>query len=174
MPLMARQAPKGARTSRRKQLRKSNCQSTGDGVRAQEGPGTVTGPASPPREGDAWERVPRLAGQSPANWSLPHEGERHKGADRRNPTRDPASLRGLKLDSGLHVPRPQDGRSRGSERYHPQEGDPLRVPHPLKDGDHGIGLDQIEGAKDSEVPVEGGPRTGHRLRIREELRAHFS
>jgi hypothetical protein len=28
MPLMARQVPKGARTSKKRQLRKSNCQST--------------------------------------------------------------------------------------------------------------------------------------------------
>ncbi len=102
------------RTSRRKQLRKSNCRSTGGGVRARGGPGTVTGPAVPPREEGAWERVPRLAGQSPANWSLPHGGERHKGADRRSPTKDPANLQGLKPDLGLHVPRPRDGRSRGS------------------------------------------------------------
>ena len=174
MPLTARQAPKEARTNRRKQLRRSNCQSTGDGVRAQEGPGTVTGPASPPREGDAWGRVPRLAGQSPANWSLPHGGECHEGTGRRSPTRDPASLQGLKPVSGLHVPRPRDGRSRGSEWYHLQEDDPLRAPHPLKDGGPGTGLDQFEGAKDRGVPVEDGPRTGHRLRSQGGLRAHFS
>ena len=174
MPLTVRQAPKGARTSRRKQLRRSNCRSTGGGVRAQEGPGTVTGPASPPREGDAWERVPRLAGQSPANWSLPHGGEHHEGTGRRSPTRDPASLQGLKPDSGLHVPRPRDGRSRGSEWYHLQEDDPLRAPHPLKDGGPGTGLDQFEGAKDRGWPAEDGPRTGRRLRIRGEPRAHSS
>jgi hypothetical protein len=37
MPLMARQVLKGARTSKRKQLKKSSCRNIGDGVRAQEG-----------------------------------------------------------------------------------------------------------------------------------------
>jgi hypothetical protein len=174
MPLTARQAPKGARMSRRKQLRKSNCRSTRGGVRVQGSPGTAMGPAPPPREGGAWERAPRLAGQSPAKWFLPSGGERHKGADRRSPTRDPASLQGLKPDSGLHVPRPRDGCSRGSEWYHLQEDDPLRAPHPLKDGGPGTGLDQFEGAKDRGWAAEDGPRTGRRLRIRGEPRAHFS
>jgi hypothetical protein len=174
MPLTARQAPREARMSRRRQLRKSNCQSTGGGVRAQEGPGIVTDPASPPREGEAWERVPRLAGQSPANWPLPHGGERHKGADRRSPTRDPASLQGLKSGSGRRTPRPRGGHGRGSGWCHPQEDDPLRAPHPLKDGGPGTGLDQFEGVKGSRVPGEDDLRTGRRLRIRGELRAHFS
>ena len=174
MPPMTRRVPKGAQISRRKQLKKSNCRSTKGGARAQEGLGTGMSRAPLPREEGAWERVPRLAGQSPANWSLPHGGERHKGADQRSPTRDPASLQGLKPDSGLHVPRPRDGRSRGSEWYHLQEDDPLRAPHPLKDGGPGTGLDQFEGAKDRGVLVEDGPRTGHRLRIQGELRAHFS
>ena len=174
MPLTARQAPKGARMSRRKQLRKSNCRSTRGGVRVQGSPGTVMGPAPPPREGGAWERVPRLAGQSPAKWFLPSGGECHRGADRRSSTGDPVNLQRLKPDSGLRVPRRRDGRGRGSEWYHPQGDDPLRAPHPLKDGGPGTGLDQFEGAKDRGVPVEEGPRTGHRLRIRGELRAHFS
>ena len=71
-------------------------------------------------------------------------------------------------------PGPRDGRSRGSEWCHLQEDDPLRAPHPLKDGGPGTGLDQFEGAKDRGVPVEDGPRTGHRLRIQGELRAYFS
>jgi len=174
MPLTARQVPKGARTSRRKQLRKSNCQSTGVGVRAQEGPGTATGPASPPREGDAWGRVPRLAGQSPANWSLPHGGECHKGTGRRSPTRDPASLQGLRSDSGLHTPRPRDRHGRDSEWCHPQEDGALQAPHLPRDGGPGTGSDQFRGAKDSEVPAEDDLRAGHRLRVREERRAHFS
>ena len=174
MPLTVRQVPKEVRTSRKEQLRKSNCRNIGDGVRVQEGPETVADPAPPPREGDAWERVPRLAGRTPVNWSLLHGGERRKGADRRSPTRDPANLQELRPDAGLHVPRPRDGRSRGSEWYHLQEDDPLRAPHPLKDGGPGTGLDQFEGAKDRGVPVEDGPRTGHRLRIQGELKAHFS
>jgi hypothetical protein len=174
MPLTARQVPKGARTSRRKQLRKSNCRRPGVGVRAREGPGTATGPASPPREGDAWGRVPRLAGQYPTNWFLLHGGGRHKGTGRGSPTRDPASLQGLKPDSGLHVPRPRDGRSRGSEWYHLQEDDPLQAPHPLEDGGPGTGPGRFEGAKGREWSVEDGPRTGRRLWIRGERRAHSS
>ena len=174
MPLTARQAPKGARVSRRKQLKKSNCRSTRGGVRAQEGPGTVMGPTPLPREGGAWERVPRPVGQPPAKWSLPSGGEWHKGADRGDPTRDPVNLQRPRSDSGLHIPRPRDGHGRGSEWCHPREEGPLQALHPLQDGGPGIGSDQSEGAKDSEVPVGGGPRTGHRLRIREERRAHFS
>jgi hypothetical protein len=76
--------------------------------------------------------------------------------------------------SGLRTPRPRDGHGRDSEWCHPQEDGPLEVPHPLHDGGHGIGSGQFQGVKDSGVPVEDGPRTGHRLRIREERRAHFS
>jgi hypothetical protein len=174
MPLMVRQAPKGARTSRRKQLRKSNCRSTGGGVRAQEGQGTATGPAVPPREGDAWEHVPRLGEQPPANWSLPHGGERHMGAGRESPTRNPASPQGLKPSSERHVLRLRGGRSRDSGWYHLQEGDPLRAPHLPRGGGPGTGQGQFEGVKDPGAPVEEGPRTGHHLRVREELRARFS
>ncbi len=174
MPLMARQVPKGARTSKERQLRKSSCRSTGDGVRAQESQEMVTGPALPPREGDAWEHVPRLGEQPLANWSLPHGGEHHKGADRESPTKDPANLRGLKPDLELRVLRPWGGRSRDSGWYHLQEGDLLRAPRPPKGGDPGTGLGQFEGVRDLGAPVGEGPRTGHRLRVREGRRAHFS
>ncbi len=171
---MVRQAPKGARMSRRKQLRKSNCRSTGGGARAQEGQGTVTGSAVPPREEDAWEHVPRLGDQPQASWSLPRGGEHHKGAGRESPTRNPASLRGPKPGSGLHVLRPREGHSRDSGWYHLREGDPLRAPHLLKGGDPGTGTGQFEGVKDPGAPVEEDPCTGHCLRVREELMARFS
>ena len=174
MPLMARQMPKGARTSKKRQLRKSNCRSTGGGVRAQEGQGMATGPALPPREGDAWEHVPRLGGQLPANWSLPHGGEHRKGAGRESPTKEPANLRGLKPGLGMHVLKSRGGRGRGSGWCHLQEGDLLRAPRPLKGGDPGTGLGQFEGVKDPGAPVGEGPRTDHRLQIREELRVRFS
>jgi hypothetical protein len=174
MPLMVKRVPEGARTSRKKQLKKSNCRSTGGGVRAQEGQGMATGPALPPREGDAWEHVPRLGEQPLANWSLPQGGEHHKGAGRKSPTRNPVNLRGLKPDLGLHVLRPQGGRSRDSGWYHLQEGDLLRAHRLLKGGDPGTGLGQFGGVKDPGAPAEEGPRTGHRLRIREELRVRFS
>jgi hypothetical protein len=132
----------------------------------------ATDPALPPREGDAWEHVPRLGEQPPAKWFLPHGGEHHKGADRKSPTKDPANLRGLKPNLGLHVLRPRGGRSRGSEWCHLQEGDRLRAPHLLEGP--GTGLGQFEGVKDPGAPVGEGPRTGHRLRIRGELRARFS
>ncbi len=134
----------------------------------------ATGPALPPREGDAWEHAPRLGEQPLANWSLPHGGEHHKGAGRESPTRNPANLRGLKPGLELHVLRPRGGRSRDSGWYHLQEGDLLRAPRLLKGGGPGTGLGQFEGVKDPGAPVEEGPRTGHRLRIREELRVRFS
>jgi hypothetical protein len=160
--------------SRMKLPKKSNCESTTGGARAQEGLETVMGQAPLPREGGAWERAPRFAGQPPAEWSLPPGGEWHKGANRGDPIKDPVNLRCPRPDSGLHTPRPRDGHGRGSGWCHPQEDDPLQAPHPLPDGDLGIGSGRFEGVKDSGVPVEDKPRTGHRLRIREECRAHFS
>ena len=174
MPLMVRQTPKGARTSKKRQLRKSNCQSTGGGVRAQEGQGTTTGPELPPREGDAWEHVPRLGEQPLANWSLPHGGGCHEGTGQRSPARDSASLQGLRSDSGLHTPRPRERHGRDSEWCHPQEDGALQAPHLPRDGGPGTGSDQFRGAKGSEVPAEDDLRAGHRLRVREERRAHFS
>jgi hypothetical protein len=174
MPLMARQVPKGARTSKKRQLRKSSCRSTGGGVREQEGQGMVMGPALPPREGDARERAPRLGERPLAKWSLPHGGEHHKGTGRGSPTKNPARLRGPKPGLGMHVLKSRGGRGRGSGWCHLQEGDLLRAPRPLKDGDPGTGLGQLEGVKDPGAPVGEGPRTGRRLRVREERKAHFS
>jgi hypothetical protein len=174
MPLMARQVPKGARTSKKRQLRKSNCRSTGGGVGAQEGQGMGTGPALPPREGDAREHAPRLGGQPLTKWSLPHGGEHHRGTGRGGPTKNPARLRGPKTGLGMHVLKSRGGRGRGSGWCHLQEGDLLRAPRPLKDGDPGTGLGQLEGVKDPGAPVGEGPRTGRQLRVREERKAHFS
>ncbi len=134
----------------------------------------ATGLALPPREEDAREHVPRLGGQPLANWSLPHGGEHHKGAGRESLTRNPANLRGLKPGLGLHALRFRGGHSRDSGWYHLQEGDLLRAPRPLKGGDPGTGLGQFEGVKDPGAPVGEGPRTDHRLQIREELRVRFS
>ena len=174
MPLMARQVPKGARTSKKRQLRKSNCRSTGGGVRAQESQGTATDPARSPREGEAREHAPRLGEQPLAKWSLPHGGEHHRGIGRGGPTKNPARLRGPKTGLGMHVLKSRGGRGRGSRWCHLQEGDLLRAPRPLKDGDPGTGLGQLEGVKDPGAPVGEDPRTGRRLRVREELKAHFS
>ncbi len=74
LPLRVRQVPKGARTSKRKQLRKSNCQNTGDGVKAQERQGTAADPAPPYREGDAREHAPRLGEHPLTKWPLLHGG----------------------------------------------------------------------------------------------------
>ena len=174
IPLMTRQVSKGTRTSKRRQLGKSSCRSTGGGVRVQEGQGMATGPARPPREGDAREHAPRLGGQPLAKWSLPHGGEHHKGTGRGSPTKNPARLRGPKPGLGMHVLRSRGGRSRDSGWYHLQEGDLPRAPRPLKGGDPGTGLGQPEGVKDPGVPVGEDPRTGRRLRVREERRACFS
>jgi hypothetical protein len=174
MPLMARQVPKGARTSKKRQLRKSSCRSTGGGVRAQEGQGMVTGPALPPREGDTREHAPRLGGQPLAKWSLPHGGEQHKGIGRGGPTRNLARLRGPKPGLGMHVLKSRGGRGRDSGWCHLQEGDLLRAPRPLKDGDPGTGLGQLEGVKDPGALVGEDPRTGRHLRVQVGHKAHFS
>ena len=173
MPLMARQVPKGARTSKRRQLKKSSCRSTGGGVREQEGQGMVMGPALPPREGDARERAPRLGEQPLAKWSLPHEGERRRETGRGGPTRNPARLRGPKPGLGMHVLKYRGGRGRGSGWCHLREDDLPRAPRPPKDEDPGIGLGQLEGVRDPGAPMGEDPRTDRHLRVREERKAHF-
>jgi len=174
MPLMIRQVLKGARTSKRGQLKKSDCRSTGGGVRAQGGQGMVMAPALPPREGDARERAPRLGEQPLTKWSLPHGGEHRRETGRGSPTKNPACLRGPKPGLGMHVLKFRGGHGWGSGWCHLQEGDLLRAPRPLEDGDPGTGLGQLERGKEPGAPVGEGPRTGHRLRVREGRRAHFS
>ena len=170
--LMTRQTPKGARTSQRRQLRKSSCRSTGGGVKAQEGQGKATGPAPPSREGDARERAPRLGEHPLAKWSLPHGGEHHKGADRKSPTRNPASLQGLKPDLGLHVLKPRGERARDLGWCHLRKDDLLRAPRPLRDRGPGTGAGHPEGVRDPGAPTGGEPRIDRHLRVREERKAH--
>ena len=174
MPLMTRQAPKGARTSKRRQLRKSSCRSTGDGVKAQERQGTVADPALPSREGDARERAPRLGEHPLTKWPLLHGGEHRRETGRGGPVRNPARLRGPKSGLGMRVLKPRGECARDLGWCHLRKDDLPRAPHPLKDGGPGTGLDQFEGAKDRGWPAEDGPRTGRRLRIRGERKAHFS
>ena len=172
--LMARQVPKGARTSKRRQLGKSSCRSTGDGVRAQEGQGMATGPALPPREGDARERAPRLGERPLAKWSRPHEGERHRETGRGGPTRNPARLRGPKPGLGMHVLKPRGEHGRDLGWCHLREDDLPRAPRPLKDEGPGTGLGQPGGVRDPGAPMGEDPRTGRHLRVREGHKAHFS
>ena len=172
MPLMARQVLKGARTSKRRQLRKSSCRSTGGGVREQEGQGMVMGPALPPREGDARERAPRLGERPLAKWSLPHEGEHRRETGRGGPTRNPARLRGPKPGLGMHVLKPRGERARDLGWCHLRKDDLPRAPHPLKDGDPGTGTGHLEGVRDPGAPMGGEPRTDRHLRVREERKAH--
>ncbi len=134
----------------------------------------ATGPALPPRGGDARERAPRLGGHPLAKWSLPHGGEHHKGTGRGSPTKNPARLQGPKPGLGMHVLKSRGGHGRGSGWCHLQEGDLRRAPRPLKDGDLGTGLGQLEGVKEPDAPAGEGPRTDRRLRIQEERKTHFS
>jgi hypothetical protein len=173
MLLMARQAPKGARTSKRKQLRRSNCRSTGDGVKAQERQGTVADPAPPPREGDARGRAPRLGDHPLTKWPLPQGGECCRETGQGDRAGNPACLRGPKLGLGMHVLKPRGEPARDLGWCHLRKGDLLRVPHPLKDGDPGTGTGHLEGVRDPGAPTGGEPRTGHHLRIREERKAQF-
>ena len=173
MPLMDRQAPKRARTSKRKQLKKSSCRSIGDGVRAQGCRGVETGPAPPSREGDARGHAPRL-GDHPLNkWLLPQGGEHRERTGRRGLARNPARLQEPRLGLGMHVLKPREGRGRGSGWCHLQEGDRPRAPRPLKGGDPGTGTGHPEGVRDPWAPTGGEPRTDRRLRVREERGAHF-
>ncbi len=173
MPLMIRQVPKGARTSRKKQLKKSSCRSIGDGVKAQERQGTVAGPALPCREGDARGRAPRRGGRPLAKWPLLHGGERRRQTGRGSPARNPARLRGPRLSLGMHILKPRGERARDSRWCRLQKDDLLRAPHPLKDGGPGTGTGHLEGVRDPGAPTEGELRTDHHLRIRGERKAHF-
>jgi hypothetical protein len=174
MPLMARQVPKGARTSKRKQLKKSNCQNTGDGVRAREGQETDADLASPSREGDARERAPRLGEHPLTKWPLPHGGERCRETGQGDHARDPARLRGPKTGWGMHGLKPRGEPARDLGWCHLRKDDLPRAPHPFKDGDPGTGTGHLEGVRDPGAPMEEGPRTDRRLRIREERKTHFS
>ena len=172
MPLRIRQAPKGARTSKRKQLKKSSCRSTGDGVRAQEGQGTETGLASPSREGDARGRAPRFGGHPLTKWPLPQGGERRRETGQGDHARNPARLRGPKLGLGMHVLKPRGERARDLGWCHLRKDDLLRAPRPLRDRGPGTGAGHPEGVRDPGAPTGGEPRMDHHLRVREERKAH--
>ena len=172
MPLMARQVPKGARTSKRRQLKKSSCRSTGDGARAQESQELATDPARSPREGDAQEHAPRLGEHPPTKWPLPHREERRRETGQGDHARNPARLRGPKPGLGMHVLKPRGERARDLGWCHLRKDDLPRAPHPLKDGDPGTGTGHLEGVRDPGAPTGGEPRIDRHLRIREERKAH--
>jgi hypothetical protein len=75
-------------------------------------PGNGNGSSIAAQRGGCLGARPKTREQPLANWSLPHGGEHHKGADRKSPTRNPANLRGLKPGLGLHVLRPRGGRKK--------------------------------------------------------------
>jgi hypothetical protein len=172
-PLMIRQAPKGARTSKRKQLKKSNCRSTRDGVRAQGCRGAETGPAPPPREGDVRGRAPRLGDRPLTRWLLPQRGERREKTGRGDLARNPARLRGPRFGLGMHVLKPRGEHARDLGWCHLRKGGRLRAPHQLRDKGPGTGTGHPEGARDPGAPTGGGLRTDRHLRVREERKAHF-
>jgi hypothetical protein len=137
-------------------------------------PGDGDGSSIAAQRGGCLGARPKARGAAPSQLVPSARGRASQGAGRKSPTRNPANLRGLKPDLGLHVLRPQGGRGRDSGWYHLQEGDLLRAHRLLKGGDPGTGLGQFGGVKGPGAPVEEGPCTGHRLRIREELRVRFS
>ena len=170
---MIRQALKGARTSKRKQLRKSNCRSTRGGVRAQGCQGAGTGPAPPPREGEVRGRAPKIGDHPLIRWLLPQGGEHHERTSRGDLARSPARLRGPRFGLGMHVLKPRGEHARDLGWCHLREDDLPRVPRPLKDGDPGTGSGHLEGVRDPGAPMGGEPRTDRHLQIREERKAHF-
>jgi len=172
-PLVIRQAPKGARTSKRKQLRKSNCRSTGDGVRARGCQGAEMGPAPPPREGDARGRVPRPGDQPLAKWHLPQRGEHRERTGQGSLTRSPARLRGPRFGLGVHALKPRGEHARDLGWCHLRKGGLLRAPRLLRDRGPGTGAGHLEGVRDPGVPTGGELRTDRHLRIREGLKTHF-
>jgi hypothetical protein len=62
MPRTTRQALREAQSSRRMQLKRSNCLNTEGGARAHGTLGMVADQALPARGEDAWGRAPKLAG----------------------------------------------------------------------------------------------------------------
>ena len=172
IPLMIRQAPKGARTSKRKQLRKSNCQSTGDGVRARGCLRAGTGPAPPPREGDARGRAPRLGDHPLTRWLLPQGGERRERTGRGDLAKSPARLRGPRFGLEVHVLKPRGEHARDLGWCHLRKGGLLRAPHPIRDGGPGTGTGTPEGDRDPGAPTGGELRTDHHLQVQEEREAH--
>ena len=172
IPLMIRQAPKGAGTSKWRQLRKSNCRSTGDGVRAQGCQGAETDPAPLPREGEVWGRAPKIRDHPPTRWLLPQGGERRERTGRGDLAKSPARLRGPRFGLGMHVLKPRGEHARDLGWCHLREGGLLRAPHPLREGDPGTGLDHSEGARDPGAPTGGEPRIDHHLQVQGEREAH--
>ncbi len=172
IPLVARQAPKGARTSKRRQLRKSNCRSTGDGVGARGCQGAAAGPAPPPREGDARGRAPSFGDHPLTKWLLPQGGEHHERTGRGDPAESPARLQGLRFGLGVRVLKPRGEHARDLGWCHLQKGGRLRAPHPLRDEGPGTGTGHPKGARDPGVPTGGEPRTDRHLRVQEEHKAH--
>ena len=172
-PLMIRQALEGARTSKRKQLRKSNCQSTGDGIRARGCLGAGTSLAPPPREGDARGRAPRLGDHPLTRWHLPRRGEHHERTGRGDLTRRPARLRGPRFGLGMHALKPRGEYARDLEWCHRRKGGLLRTPRPLKGRGPGTGTGNPEGDRDPGAPTGGELRTDHHLQVQEEREAHF-
>ena len=172
IPLMIRQAPKGARTSKRRPLRKSNCRSTGDGVRAQGCQGAGTGPAPPLREGEARGRAPRLGDHPLTRWLLPRRGEHLGRTGRGVLARSPARLRGPRFGLGMHVLKPRGEHARDLGWCHLRKGGLLRAPHPLRDRGPGTGAGGPEGDRDPGAPTGGELHTDHRLQVQEEREAH--
>jgi hypothetical protein len=172
IPLRIRQAPKGARTSKWRQLRKSNCRSTGDGVRAQGCQGAGTGPAPPPREGEVRGRAPRIGDHPLIRWLLPQGGERRERTGRGDLAKSPAHLRGPSSGLGVHALKPRGEHARDLEWCHRRKGGLLRAPHPLKGRGPGTGTGNPEGDRDPGAPTGGELRTDHRLQVREEREAH--
>ncbi len=172
IPLMTRQAPKGARTSKRRQLRKSNCRSTGDGVRAQGCQGAGAGPAPPPREGDARGRAPRIGDHPLTKRLLPQGGERRERTGREDLAKSPARLREPSSGLGVHGLKPRGEHARDLRWCPRRKGGPLRAPHPLRDGSPGIGAGNPEGDRDPGALTGGEPRTDHHPRVQGERKAH--
>ena len=171
-PLMIRQAPKGARTSKRRRLRKSNCRSTRGGVRAQGCQGAGTGPASPPREGEVWGRAPKIGDHPLTRWLLPQGGERRERTGRGDLAKSPARLQGPSSGLGVHALKPRGEHARDLGWYHRRKGGLLRAPHPLRDRGPGTGTGGPEGGRDPGAPTGGELHTDHRLQVQEGREAH--
>ena len=172
IPLMIRQAPKGARTSKRRQLRKSNCGSTGDGVRAQGCQGAGTDPAPLPKEGEVRGRAPRTGDHPLARWLPPQRGERRERTGRGDLDKSLARLRGPSSGLGVRTLKPRGEHARDLGWCHRRKGGLLRAPHPLRGRGPGTGAGHPEGARDPGAPTGGEPRTDRHLRVQEEHKAH--
>jgi hypothetical protein len=136
-------------------------------------PGDGGGSGTATQRGGCTGARPKTRGAAPSQVVPSARGRAAQGDRPRRPYQEPGSPARTRPGLGGRVLKYRGGRGRGSGWCHPREDDLPRAPRPLKDGDPGTGLGQLEGVRDPGGPMGEEPRTGRHLRVREERKAHF-